>query len=269
MDLRDYLRVFRAHWLGMLLIIVAGVAAAFGWTLLQPKVYTADTSAIVQTRSANGSDSNVGEATLGNTLAISRVKTYVELGTSRAVAERVIKDLGLKTSPDAISSRISVSNAQDTPSLKISASAGDPQGAKDLAESWARAMVSEVNKLESGDAARQGSMYLQPIDSARLPSSPSSPNVRLALLIGGLAGLALAIAYGLLRYTLDRRIRSVESVERETGVAVVGTIPEEKSFTSDDRLIPFDGGNTLGSANAHLFPIAEAMRELRTNIQFM
>ena len=269
MDLRDYLRVFRAHWLGMLLIIVAGVVAAFGWTLLQTKVYTADTSAVVQTRSTNGSTGSVGEAQLGNSLSISRVKTYVELGKSRAVAERVIKDLGLKDDPNAVTSRVQVGDAQDTPTLRIQAAAGDPQAAKDLAEAWARAMVAEVNKLESGDAGTQGALYLQPVDSALLPSSPSSPNVRLALVIGAIAGLALAIAYGLLRYTLDRRIRSVESVEKETGVAVVGTIPEEKSFTSDDRLIPFDGGNTLGSANAHLFPIAEAMRELRTNIQFM
>src|SRR5690606_27283929 len=42
-----------------------------------------------------------------------------------------------------------------------------------------------------------------------------------------------------------------------------------KTFPADDRLIPFDGGNSSNSVNAHLFPIAEAMRELRTNIQFM
>ncbi|MDR6867260.1 capsular exopolysaccharide synthesis family protein [Microbacterium resistens] len=249
----------------MILIIVAGVAVAFGWTLLQPKVYTADTTAVVQPKgSSQGGSGDLGSASIGNTLAIAKVKTYVELGQSRAVADRVIKELGLDASPESLVSRVSVSNTLDTPSIRISASASTPEQARDVAEAWAQAMVAEVEKLESG-----GAMVLTPIDSARLPASPSSPNLRLALLIGALAGLAIAIAYGLLRYTLDRRIRSVESVEKETGVAVVGTIPEEKTFTADNRLIPFDGGNTTGSANAHLFPIAEAMRELRTNIQFM
>ena len=52
MELRDYLRVFKAHWLGMLLIVVGVVVATFGWVLLQPKVYTADSTAIV--RAATG-----------------------------------------------------------------------------------------------------------------------------------------------------------------------------------------------------------------------
>ncbi|MES2867646.1 polysaccharide biosynthesis tyrosine autokinase [Microbacterium profundi] len=267
MELRDYLRVFRAHWLGMVLIIVGALVLTFGWTLLQPKVYTADATAIVQARSGNGDD--LGMISVGNNIANQRVKTYVALGSARVVAERVIDELGLDQSPESLVSTVSVSNPIDTTSLRVSVDAGSPEKARDIAEAWVRGMVAEVNIQETADAETQGAVFLSPLDSARLPDSPSSPNIRLALAIGGLLGLALAIGYGLLRYTLDRRIRSVESVERETGVAVVGTVPEEKTFTAEDRLIPFDGGNSANSASAHLFPIAEAMRELRTNIQFM
>ncbi|HTN56249.1 MAG TPA: polysaccharide biosynthesis tyrosine autokinase [Microbacterium sp.] len=265
MELRDYLRIFRAHWLGMGLIIVGVVVLAFGWTLVQPKVYTADATAIVR---ATGTD-DLGMISLGNNIANQRVKTYVELGSSRAVAGRVIEELGLEQSPESLVGQVSVANPIDTTSLRVTADASTPEQARDIAETWVRAMAAEVNILETADAAVQGTVFLSPLDSARLPGSPSSPNTRLALAIGALVGLALAVGYGLLRYTLDRRIRSVESVERETGVAVVGTVPEEKTFTADDRLIPFDGGNSANSSKAHLFAIAEAMRELRTNIQFM
>ena len=268
MELRDYLRVFRAHWLGMIVIIVVGVIVAFGWTLIQPKVYTADATAVVQAASTDGED-NVSTAMVGNSLATSRVKTYVDIGGSRAVAERVISDLGLDTSPSSLASGVSVTNPIDTASLRVSAESSSPENARDIAEAWVRAMAAEVNDLESGDETKQGALFLRPVDSARLPGSPSSPNVKLALAIGGLVGLAIAVGYGLLRYTLDRRIRSVEAVEKETGIAVVGTIPDEKTFTADDRLIPFDGGNTASSRNSHLFGIAEAVRELRTNIQYM
>ncbi|WP_353114305.1 polysaccharide biosynthesis tyrosine autokinase [Microbacterium sp.] len=269
MDLREYLRVFRAHWLGMVAITIAGVVVAFGWTLLQPKVFTADATAIVQTKSTAGSEPSLSDAMIGNSIATAKVKTYKDLGEMRSVAERVIKELGLNTSPEQLVGQITISNAVDTVSLKVSANAPSPEGARDLAEAWVKSMVLEVNDFETKDPNKQGAAFLSPVDSARLPSSPSSPNTRLALALGGLLGLALAVAYGLLRYTLDRRIRSVEAVERETGVAVVGTIPEEKTFTADDRLVPFDGGNSSLSANAHLFGIAEAMRELRTNIQYM
>lgn len=270
MDLREYLRVFRAHWLGMLLITILGVVVAFGWTLLQPKVYTADASAIVQANTAGTTgDNNISSAMLGNTLTSGRVKTYVTLGQSRAVAEGVIKDLHLDVNPDSLAKQVSVTNAVDTTTLQVTANAPTPEKARDIAEAWVRSMGAEVNRLETGDPSTKGAVFLNPIDSARLPDSPSSPNTRLALLLGGLIGLAVAIGYGLLRYTLDRRIRSVEQVERETGKPVVGTIPEEKTFTADNRLLPFDGGNSVNSENAHLFGIGEAMRELRTNLQYM
>ncbi len=269
MDLREYLRVFRAHWLGMVLITLLGVVVAFGWTLLQPKVYSADASAIVQAAASSAGTSDVSSAMVGTSLASGRVKTYAALGQSRAVADGVIEELHLGTTPDQLVKDVTVTNTVDTTTLKVTAGAGSPEKARDIAEAWVRSMGSEVNRLETGDPAKKGAVYLSPVDSALLPDSPSSPNTRLALALGALIGLAIAVGYGLLRYTLDRRIRSVEQVERETGVPVVGTIPDEKTFTAANRLLPFDGGTSRSSESAHLFGIAEAMRELRTNIQYM
>lgn len=269
MDLRQYLRIFRAHWLGMLLLTLIGVAAALGWALIQPKVYAADSSAIVQVSGQSAGSNDVSNALVGNNLATSRVKTYVDLGSSRSVAERVIEDLSLTQSPSDLARRITVTNPLDTVSIRVSASAATPEEARDIAEAWVRAMAKEVNNVETGDPDTRSTVFLQPVDSAKLPTEPSSPNTRLALVLGGLLGLAVAVAYALLRYTLDRRIRNAEGVERETGVAVVGAVPDEKSFSAESRLIPFDGANSANSKNAHLFAVAEAMRELRTNITFM
>ncbi|MFT4135460.1 polysaccharide biosynthesis tyrosine autokinase [Microbacterium sp.] len=267
MDVAQYLRVFRAHWLGIVLLTLAGVVLAYGWALLQPQVYSADSTAIVRAKAVD--ESEIGMVSVANSIAAGRVKTYAEIGTSRSVAQRVIDELGLHTTPDVLIQSVTITNPLETVSLHVTANGDSPRSARDIAEAWVEAMALEVNQLESGDQNVQGVTYLTPLDSARLPSSPSSPNVRLALAIGGLLGLAAGIAYGLLRYTLDRRIRSVEGVEKATGVAVVGTIPLEKTFTAESRLIPFEGGNATGSANAHLFGVAEALRELRTNIQFM
>ncbi|MFT4050813.1 MAG: polysaccharide biosynthesis tyrosine autokinase [Microbacterium sp.] len=267
LDVAQYLRVFRAHWLGIVLLTLLGVAIAFGWTVLQPRVYSADSTAIVKAQTAD--DSEIGLVSVANSIALGRVSTYVDIGSSRSVAERVITELGLNTTPEVLIQSVTISNEDDTVSIRVQVDGDSPEQARDIAEAWVAAMALEVNELETGDENVQGVTYLAPLDSARLPSSPSSPNVRLALAIGGLLGLAAGIAYGFLRYTLDRRIRSVEGVESATGVAVVGTIPEEKSFTVGERLIPFDGGNSVNSRNAHLFSVAEALRELRTNIQFM
>ena len=268
MDVSQFLRVLRAHWIGIVAMVAVGVALAFGWTLMQPKVYTADSTAIIQARGTQGSN-DLGSAALENTVAQGRVKTYVQVGSSRSAAKRVIDELGLDTTPEALVRSIAITNPIDTVSLEVTANASTPQGASDLAEAWVRAMVAEVNLLETGDESTQGATFLTPMDNARLPEAPSSPNVRLALALGGLLGLAVGVAYAVLRYTLDRRVRSVDGVEKATGVAVVGAIPIEKHFTADNRLIPFDGANSTHSEQANLFAVSEAMRELRTNVQFM
>ncbi len=268
MDVNQYLKIFRAHWLGVVLLTLLGVALAFGWSLVQPRVYTADATALIQAKT-EGDEQNLTTQQIGTFVAQGKVKDYIELGDSRTVAQRVIDRLGIDTSQEALLRAINITNPVDSNSIRISANANTPEGARDLAQAWSTSMAEEVNVYETGDAAVPGATFMRPIDSAALPTAPSSPNTRLALAIGGLLGLAAGTAYAILRYTLDRRIRSVDGVEQATGVAVVGTIPEEKTFTAEDRLIPFDGGTSATSKTAHLFGVAESMRELRTNIQFM
>lgn len=268
MELRDYLRILRAHWIALSLCIVLGVAVAFAWTLLQPKVYTADASGYVTPAQAEG-QTDSSSAYVSDNLAKSKVKSYVDLGTWRAVGEHARDELGLDVSPESLVRRVSVSNPVDTVVIKVDATGPTPEAARDLAGAWIRGMQIEIESIESGGTGVNPGITLVTADSARLPSNPSSPNVRLALAIGGLVGLVVGIGYALLRFTLDRRIRSADGVERETGLNVVGAIPEEKSFTADNRLIPFDGANTSSSRNVHLYAVSEAVRELRTNIQFM
>ena len=266
-ELRTYLRILRAHWIGVVLLTVLGVVTAFGWSLLQPRVYTADAGSYVSAVRASGSN-DAGSALVAENLSKAKVKSFLDLGTWRSVAERAIEDLGIDASPESLVRRVKVTNPVDTVNIKVQASASTPEGARDLAEAWVRAMSAEIQALETNDGVNEPTVQLVPGDSAELPTAPSSPNTRLALALGGLIGLALGIGYAVLRYVLDRRIRSAEAVERETGVAVVGLIPDEKSFTAENRLLPVDPSMSDGQS-AKLFAISEAMRELRTNIRFM
>lgn len=267
MELRTYLRIVRSHWLGIVLLTALGVVVAFAWTLLQPRVYTADAGGYVAAVRAEGAN-DAGSALVAENLAKAKVKSFIDLGSWRSVAEHAIDELGIDVAPESLVNRVRVSNPAETVNIKVEASASSPEGARDLAQAWIRGMATEIEALESGEGASTAAVELVPGDSARLPSAPSSPNTRLALALGALVGLAIGIGYAVLRYTLDRRIRSADVVEKETGVAVVGTIPDEKSFTPEDRLLPVDAGSS-GGANAKLFAVSEAMRELRTNIQFM
>lgn len=269
MELTDYWKVLRAHWISVLLITLLGGAVAFGWTLLQPRIYSANASGII----ATGVSSDLGSALAGDNYAKSRVKSYLDVAKSRTVASNVAEELGLDSSPESLVAKISVENPLDTAVIKVSAEAGTPEAARDLAEAWVRGIGVQVSELENANVP-EGSetssiISFNSLDAAVLPTSPSSPNTRLAVALGLLAGLAAGFGYALLRNVFDRRIRSVDHIEEQFGIPVVGTIPFDRNFTDEKRLASSQGGNDLGEHDVYDFAVAEAVRELRTNLQFM
>ena len=96
------------------------------------------------------------------------------------------------------------------------------------------------------------------LDKAPLPGAPIAPKRKIIVLIGLILGLTLGIALAFLRAFLDDRIRSEEDVTHTTDIPMIGMIPHMKA--EDGKLKVLD---TPKSA------VAEAFRNLRTNLQFM
>lgn len=262
MELRDYLRGLRRHWLAIILMTLVGVGAGYGWTLLQTPVYTAGASGYVQSTLTE----DVGLTTLGDSLARSRVQSYLDIAGWRSVAENAIDDLDLETTPEQLVTRVSVENPADTVIIKISAEAATPESARDLAEAWIRAMIVEIDKIEGDGTSGSAPVTVIPGDSASLPSRPTFPDLQTSMIVGGVLGLGFGIGFAMIRTVSDRRIRTAEDVEQKTGVAVVGMIPLVASLDGGNRLI--DPAEAI-SGKGNTFAVAEALRALRTNLQFM
>lgn len=263
MELRDYLRGLRRHWIAIVLMTLVGIAAGYGWTMLQTPVYTAGASGYV---SSTGVE-DLGESTLGDSLARSKVPTYLEIAGWRTVADHAIDDLGLTTSPEALVQRIEVSNPENTTFIKVSAQGPSPEDARALAEAWIDAMKIEIDDIEGDGSPGSAPVTILPGDEASLPSTPSYPDVQTAVMVGGILGLGFGIAFAMIRTMSDRRIRTADDVEQKTGVAVVGTIPIVPSFDDESRLVDVTESGSTGKNG--MFAVSEALRALRTNLQFM
>ena len=96
------------------------------------------------------------------------------------------------------------------------------------------------------------------IDSALVPEMAIKPKRKIIVLVGLILGLILGIALAFLRAFLDDRIKEEEDVTSKTDIPLLGSIPHVKK--DSDKLKVF-----LSPKSA----MAEAFRNLRTNLQFM
>ena len=95
MTLLQILGIVRARGVSFLLVLTAFVVLIGGYTLLQPKTYTAVTSLVID---AQGADSVTG-TNLPAQLIAGYMATQADIITSRKVAQRVIDQLGLLDDP--------------------------------------------------------------------------------------------------------------------------------------------------------------------------
>lgn len=266
MELRDHLRMLGLHWVGVLLIVALSVAAAAAYTFTQPKVYAADSIGFVST----GSASNPALGSIQDELAKSRATSYVDIAKSRATAQQAIDDLGLDAEPSALVGQISVEQPLDTVLIRITARDDTPEGAQQLADAWVSALAVQVQRLEDPqENGRPGIPRVVPYELADVPTSPVSPNPPRNLALGLAAGLVLGYGYALLRHTLDRRLRSPQTVESRFGVPVVGTVPMERSLDHDHGQERPQVVLATAEGSGRQRVASEAFRKLRTNLIFM
>lgn len=264
MELKDYLRIIRAYWRGVVALVLASIGIAAVLSLALPKVYSAQASGFVGYGGANRS---VGEASVQDNLAKSRAASYVDIARSRATAEDVIRALGLTESPNTLVDNVTVQQPAATVLVKITSRASSPEKAQRLADAWVAALARQVAAIE--DPSNSGlTLRLVPIEQAALPTAPTSPNTRLNLALGLALGLLLGLGYALLRNQLDRRITTSDRFDVEFGVAVAGVIPASEHLSKARS-----ARGSLVAANAEPSMIdrapAEAFRKLRTNLQYM
>ncbi|WP_461187581.1 tyrosine-protein kinase domain-containing protein [Arthrobacter sp. Z4-13] len=282
LDLTDYLRILRVYWKAIVAFTLLGTVTAGGWTIIQPKIYSSDSSGIVVTP---GSD-NVSLSLAGDSLAKAKVKNYESVAKSRLVADRVIAALELNTTADALLGTISVKAPLDTAEIRVTALSTDPVTAQRVADAWVNGLAAQVEAIETAAPAETSAepgtvatpnagslanatataVRVLPLGKALLPASPTSPNTQLNLALGALVGLALGVAYALVRRLLDRRIRDSAEIERLFGLPVIGTLPVDHRLANKSTTLEAGTAEEVHDAGGAM---AEALRELRTNLSFL
>ncbi|APF40480.1 polysaccharide biosynthesis tyrosine autokinase [Neomicrococcus aestuarii] len=271
--LRILMAVVRRFWPVLLIATLVGALCGFGWAALQPKMYQSTSSGLIVTPKS----STVGEAIAGNSLAQDRAGSYAVMASSQRTAERAVEKLekqGVADVPDAGSliSSITAAVLEGSTELRVTASASDPVFAQQLANVWIDALAEEAHDIESTgvdgvDKDFQPAVELMPMTEGTLPTSPYAPNVNQAVLIGAVVGLVLGLIWAAIKHLLDRRVRSVEAIQK-VGMSAVGTLPSDPRLSRGRQVLPVVySAETRTDRSYHAY--SEALRELRTNLAYM
>lgn len=269
MTLDDLWKLTRRHAIAIVACVLAGLVLAYGWMLLQPKVYTASAGGYVTA----GGGQSIGESFSSQTLAQQKAKAYVTLFTNRNVTQAVIKNLGLDTTPQELATRISATVPTDGVTISVSATGATPQEARDVADAVVKAAAREAKRMEEAGPSRQtigadgktrtikstAQVVIEPSESAILPSAPSSPDPMRILPLGVVLGLLAGYSVAYIRHRNDTVLRHVEDVEKISGSGVLGILPQSE-----------DLGSEKGDARrVKAFHERESLRKLRTNLRFV
>jgi capsular exopolysaccharide synthesis family protein len=256
--LLNALKTIKDRWWIVAIAMIGGAVIASAVALTSTKQYTAESSLLI--RQSNLQTLIDPSAAQGSEDPARLSATNLLLVTSTAVAKNVQAALGTKESVSELLGQISASANPDADIITIQAT--DPSAARGtrIANAFAEQFVaferaqsqvqaaagasrlrSELATLPAGstperaqlEQALRNVLALQAVttgdatvvDTATSPSSPSSPNLKRAPVLGLLAGLAIGLAAVFLMDLFDRRIKTIEDFETAYGLRAIGSLP--------------------------------------------
>jgi capsular polysaccharide biosynthesis protein len=223
MEMPDVYRALWRHKWFVVLLTGALVGAAYFLTKQEQRHYQASTLIRIQQRIQDPGQS-LGALETGQILA----QTYARIVETTTVAQRIYDQLGGQIPLSEIA--VTAKPVQDLELVTITAEATTPKRAQTIANAAPpalRAFIRDTGTLHD---------QVVTVEKAQLPLSPSSPKLKLNLILAFLLGLILNGGIALLMEVLSDRLPGSDELEGMTGYPVVASIPTLK-FTRRARFV--------------------------------
>jgi polysaccharide biosynthesis transport protein len=253
-DPREYLDILRRRWLSVLVVALATLALASVVTLAMPKRYTATTRLFFSVAS-----DNVSELAQVSNFAEKQMASYAQVATSPLVLDPVARELGLSVTGVELARSVEAKSQVNTIIIEIAATDPSPRQAAKIANAVGERLAKTAaglspNREDGTEAVRATTLAV-----AEVPTSPSSPNIPRNLGIGLLVGLLLGTGIAVLRQLLDTKVRNEQDVRALTDSPILGVVAFDQKVPSHPVIL----------RDEPLAAPAEAVRRLRTNLQFI
>ncbi|MCX6399630.1 MAG: polysaccharide biosynthesis tyrosine autokinase [Propionibacteriales bacterium] len=254
MDFKQFLMVLRRRWISVAALVLVALAASSAITFTRTPAYESRAQIFLTVDVRDTTD-----AYAASLFASGRASSYADLASSTELASRVIDQLGLNLTSEELASRINAEVVESTSLIELRVVDPDPERAQLIAGVVTTEFTKYVADLETPTAGSSSQIVAKVTDEASLNRSQVSPDVVLNLVVAVLIGLLTGVALAVARDLLDRTIRTADHVAELTESPVLASI----GFDGDIRTAPLL--TDLGGFAAR----TEAFRLLRTNLQFI
>ena len=214
--------LWRKLW-AIVACLVIGAVLAGGYTkLMVTPQYTA--TSMIYILGQTTSISSVADLQLSSELTAD----FTIMAKSRPVIQSVIKELDLNMSYEQLVGAVNLENPTDSHILKIHVTNSDPELAKTISNAMAEAVAENISSVMATDKPSIA-------EKAITPKAPSSPNLTKNIAMGGIVGVAIAVAIIVLGYLMDDTIKTEEDVRKYLQMNTLAEIPMEKKNRKNRR----------------------------------
>ena len=202
----------------MILVVAAlCVGATVTFSSLQTPVYEGSIKVLV------GQERGTKDAPREDVIGLQQLtQTMAEGVSSRPIAEAVIQELNLRTTPEDFLDHLRVKPIRETQFIQINYRDSSPEGAEQVANTVGKVFSEQVSEVSPSASAITASVW----EPAERPDEPVSPNPLRNGLLALVLGLMLGVGLAFLLEHLDDSWRSSEEAEQISGVPTFAVIPE-------------------------------------------
>ena len=255
-DLRKIVYMLRSKIIFILLITIFGgiAAGAFTHFFIEP-TYSATAKFYVQ-NSADTVSTNSSITYSELDAAEKLVNFCIYVIKTDTVMDKVAQDVKLDSKTN-LKSMITTTAIEDTMAFQVTVKSRDKNLSANIANSIANIAPEEIVRIVNGGG-------VSVIDYAKVPSSPSSPDLKKNIAIGALAGFILSFAAFFIAEVFDTTVTNAKDLERVFDIPILGTVPRLESVNNSSS---FDS-ISLNSAEL-IEPVPKPSSTVLENIQSM
>jgi len=252
-DLRDYIRIARKRWWMVLTAVLAALGIAVLITVETVPQYATSVTFFVTTPNAG-----VADAYQGGLFSQQRVKSYQNLLISDRLAQ-LVAEPGLGLTPNQIRERISARAIPETVLLEATVTDNSRNRSRLVAATLATQFKSLVESLETPPGKQDSAVKVEVVAGPETAGAPVSPRPLRNLAFACLLGLLVGAAAVMVREVLDTTVKSPQALQDIAGAPVLAGVPFDTSAKAGPLTMTRSGHNAR----------AEALRQLRTNLQYV